>query len=50
MINLKHNIIPGANAFKQGFIKGAKETPRAFFSPAIAIWRLLMTTTESLIK
>lgn len=38
------------NDFVQGFIKGAKETPRAFFAPLIAIWRLLLVTTESLIK
>jgi hypothetical protein len=25
--------------FLQGFIKGAKETPRGFFAPAIALWR-----------
>jgi len=38
------------NDFVQGFIKGAKETPRLFFAPAVAIWRLLLNTTESLIK
>lgn len=36
--------------FVQGFIKGAKETPVAFFAPAIAIWTLLLSTTESLIE
>lgn len=36
--------------FIQGFVKGAKETPVAYFAPAIAIWRLLISTTESLIK
>ena len=36
--------------FIQGFIKGAKETPRAFFAPAIAVWQLLHGTTESLIN
>ena len=36
--------------FIQGFIKGAKETPRAFFAPAVAIWRLLLGTTESLVN
>jgi hypothetical protein len=35
-------------AFMQGFTQGAKETPRGFFAPAIAIWRLLLDTTESL--
>lgn len=34
--------------FMQGFIKGAEETPRMFFAPAIAVWRLLLETTESL--
>lgn len=34
--------------FLQGFLKGAKETPIAFFAPAIAIWRLLISTTDSL--
>lgn len=29
------------NAFMEGFIKGARETPRGFFSPAVAIWHLL---------
>jgi hypothetical protein len=38
------------NDFVQGFIKGAKETPRGFFAPAVAIWRILLNTTESLIK
>lgn len=35
--------------FFEGFIKGARETPRAYFAPAIALWRLLLSTTESLI-
>jgi len=38
------------NEFLQGFIKGAKETPRAYFAPVVAIWRLLNNTTESLLK
>lgn len=38
------------NDFVQGFIKGAKETPRGFFAPLVAIWRLLVATTESQIK
>jgi hypothetical protein len=37
-------------SFIQGFLKGAKETPRMFFAPAIAIWRLLLDTTESLVS
>lgn len=38
------------NDFIKGFIKGAKETPRGFFAPAVAVWRLLVSTTESLIR
>lgn len=38
-----HDFIPG-------FLKGARETPRVFFAPAIAIWRLLLTTTDSLVE
>lgn len=36
------------NDFIQGFIKGAKETPKGYFAPAIALWRLLVGVTESL--
>jgi hypothetical protein len=36
------------NDFIQGFKKGAKQTPLAYFAPAIAIWRLLSAVTESL--
>lgn len=36
------------NEFIAGFIEGAKETPRAYFAPLIALWRLLASTTESL--
>lgn len=36
------------NEFLQGFIKGAKETPRAYFAPVIAVWRLLVEVSESL--
>ena len=35
--------------FFEGFISGARETPRAFFAPAIALWRVLLETTEQLI-
>jgi hypothetical protein len=38
------------NEFLQGFIKGAKETPRGFFAPAIALWRLMVGVSESLTK
>lgn len=37
------------NDFLRGFISGAKETPRGFFAPAVALWRLLITVTESLV-
>lgn len=37
------------NDFLEGFLKGARETPRAYFAPAIAVWRLLLTVTESLL-
>lgn len=29
-------------------MKGARETPRGFFAPAIAFWRLLVEVSESL--
>lgn len=38
------------NDFVQGFIKGAKQTPVIFFAPAIAVWRVLVEVTESLLK
>ena len=38
------------NEFVEGFIKGAKETPKGYFAPAIALWRLLIEVTESLTK
>lgn len=38
------------NDFVKGFIKGAKETPRGFFAPAVAIWRMLIDTSDSLTK
>lgn len=34
--------------FIQGFLMGAKETPRAYFAPAVALWRVLLTTTDTL--
>lgn len=34
--------------FIEGFMKGAKETPKGFFAPLIAIWRLLKGVTDSL--
>lgn len=37
------------NEFVHGFITGARETPRAYFAPLIALWRLLHGTTEDLI-
>lgn len=48
---IKQSVVLGMwQDFTQGFIKGAKETPRGFFAPAVAIWRLLLDTTESLVK
>lgn len=38
------------NSFAEGFIKGAKETPKAYFAPAIAVWRLLIGVSESLTR
>lgn len=38
------------NDFIQGFIKGAKETPKGFFAPVIALWRLLVGVSESLTR
>lgn len=38
------------NDFLQGFVKGAMETPKGFFAPVIAVWRLLVGVTESLIN
>jgi hypothetical protein len=29
--------------------EGAKKTPRAYFAPVVALWRLLVSTTESLL-
>ena len=37
------------NDSSTGFVKGAKETPRGFFAPVIALWRLLVSVTESLL-
>jgi hypothetical protein len=38
------------NDFIQGFKRGAKETPLAYFAPAIALWRLFYGVTESLLR
>lgn len=37
------------SAFVQGFMKGARETPRGYFAPVVAIWRLLVGVTNSLV-
>lgn len=29
--------------FIQGFIKGAREAPRAYFAPAFALWRAVLS-------
>jgi hypothetical protein len=36
--------------FLEGFWKGARETPRAFFAPVVALWRLLASATDSLLE
>jgi hypothetical protein len=36
--------------FLDGFISAAKETPRGFFAPLIAIWRLFSGVTDSVLK
>jgi hypothetical protein len=36
--------------FVEGFMKGAMETPKGFFAPAVALWLLLLNTTESLVS
>jgi hypothetical protein len=36
--------------FLDGFIKGAKETPQAFFALVVAAGRLLASTTNSLLR
>lgn len=36
--------------FIKGFLYGARETPVAYLAPAIAIWRLLRDTSESLMR
>jgi hypothetical protein len=35
-------------SFAEGFVKGAKETPKAYFAPMIALWRLLVGTSNAL--
>ena len=37
------------NEFLTGFLEGTKETPRAYFAPVVALWQLLVSTTESLL-
>jgi hypothetical protein len=37
------------NEFIHGLIQGAKETPAGYFAPAVAVWRLLLRTTDSLL-
>lgn len=36
--------------FIQGFIKGARETPKGYFAPAVAVWRLLLDATYLLMR
>lgn len=37
-------------AFTRGFIAGVKDAPKIFFAPVIAIWLLLVSTTDSLLN
>ena len=36
--------------FIEGFVQGAREKPACFFAPAVALWRLLLDTTERLAR
>ncbi len=36
--------------FWTGFLKGAKETPRAYFAPLVAAWRLLLNTRLAFVQ
>jgi hypothetical protein len=38
------------NDFVNGFIHGAKETPRGFFAPAIFLLRLFVKSYDSVIQ
>lgn len=35
--------------FLRGFMQGERETPRAYFAPVVALWRLLLMSTDSII-
>lgn len=35
-----------ANDFIDGFVIGLRETPRGFFAPLLALWRLLIAAAE----
>lgn len=45
-----HRCMDWLNAFVAGFLKGARETPRAYFAPGVAIWRLLREATEAQLR
>lgn len=32
--------------FLKGFVQGARETPRGYFAPIIAVWRVLFRITD----
>jgi len=38
------------NDFLGGFISGAKDTPKGFFAPVVAVWMLLLNVTNSLVQ
>lgn len=50
MIKIIKAVTAGISAFWTGFVIGIKETPRGFFAPAIAIWNLLSSTTDEILK
>jgi hypothetical protein len=35
--------------FIEGFVSGASAAMRGYFAPAVAIWKLLLTTTTELV-
>ncbi len=37
-------------AFRDGFLKGAKEAPTIFFAPVIIAWKIFVGQTDKLIS
>ena len=46
----RQSTLAATRAFWEGFKVGVKETPRGFFAPVVAIWRILVNVTDSLVK